>query len=178
MTDQSSSPTPPADRVIGFNRDFGGGALLLAIAVVGFFGTTALKFTLASGVGPGLMPRVTALLVGAFGVLLIAQAFVSPGDRLERWSMRGIVFLIGAVLLFAMTIRGFSFPFFGTTLTCPALGLVIAGPLAVITAALADRDTRLVEIIPYAVILTVACVVLFKYMLRQPIPLAPFYLGY
>lgn len=180
MTQSAPDPAPPlpAEQVRGLNRELGAGLLLLALGLVGFLGSYSLKFTLASGVGPGLMPRVTALIVAAFGLLLVVQAFTTAGERLESWSLRGIVFLLGAVVAFAVTIRGFSIPLPGLTLTCPALGLVVAGPLALITAALADRETRLVEIIPYALILTAACIVLFKYVLRQPIPIAPFLLGY
>ena len=58
------------------------------------------------------------------------------------------------------------------------LGLAIAGPLALILAAMADPETRLKEIIPFSIVLTAVCILLFKYMLRQPIPLAPFLLGY
>ena len=143
MQTSSGQASGPAGRQVrGLNRDFGAGLFLLAIGLIGFFGSYTLKFTQASGVGAGLMPRVTALLVGAFGVLLIVQAFVSLGDRLQSWSLRGIVFLIGAVLAFAILIRGFSLALFGTTIVCPAMGLAVAGPVAVVTAALADRETR------------------------------------
>lgn len=165
MAEQSTSAAESGGRrVRGGNVDVGAGLFLFTIGAVAFLGSLGLTFVQASGVGPGLMPRVTALIVMAFGLLFIVQGVTSLGDRLDGWSLRGIVFLLGAVVFFAAAVR--------------PLGLVIAGPAAVIISSLADRQTRLGEIVPYALILTAACVVLFKYLLRQPIPLAPFVLGY
>ena len=92
------------------------------------------------------------------------MGLTSGGERLEPWSLRGTLLVLGAIAAFAATIR--------------PLGLVVAGPLAVIMAALADPSTRLKEIIPFAIILSLACIGLFKYALRLPIPLAPLLLGY
>jgi hypothetical protein len=60
----------------------------------------------------------------------------------------------------------------------PALGLAVSGPLAVIFSGLADKDTRWGELIIYAFVITSACIGLFKFALRLPIPLAPWLLGY
>jgi hypothetical protein len=63
------------------------------------------------------------------------------------------------VLLFAFTIR--------------SLGLVIAGPLAFVVAALADRETRPVEVAVSAIVATLLCGILFKELLNLPIPFDP-----
>ena len=110
------------------------------------------------------------MLVAVFGVLLVAQGLVLDGDRLQRWHLRGPVFVLGAVLLFAATIRGATLSLGGLTLAIPPLGLAIAGPLCVVFASLADKETRLVEIVPFAVAITAVSILLFKYLLRLPIP--------
>ena len=147
-----------------FNLEVGGGLFLIALALVGLIGTYSLKFGQMSGIGPGLMPRVTAVIVGLFGMLLLAQGLRTPAKRLQGWSIRNLAFVVGAVVMFGATIR--------------PLGLAVAGPLAIMLAALADPNTRPKEAVLFAVLLTVACIVLFKIMLRLPIPLAPFALGY
>lgn len=157
-------------------QDFGAGLFLLFFAALAYFGAYGLKFGQMRGIGPGLMPKVTAVLLAAFGVLLIVTSLTSRGSLLERWSIRGPFFILGAVLLFAATIRGADFPDLGIKL--PALGLVVSGPLAVIFSSFADRSTRWIEVIIFAVAITVFCVGLFKYLLRLPIPLAPWLLGY
>src|SRR5262245_66047802 len=86
--------------------DLAGGLFLIGLAALGFAGGYNLPFGTLSGIGSGLLPKVVVTLVAAFGVLLIAQAFVFDGDRVERWHLRGPVFVLGAVLVFAMLIRG------------------------------------------------------------------------
>jgi hypothetical protein len=155
-------------------QDFAAGLFILALAAFAFYAASNLKFGQMRGIGPGLMPQVTAMLLAAFGVLLIVQAFTTRGSLLERWSIRGPLFVLGGVLLFAATVRGSEF--FGIKI--PALGLLVAGPLAVVVCSMADRDTKWWEILLFAVVITSFCIGLFKFLLRLPIPLAPWWLGY
>jgi hypothetical protein len=121
-----------------------------------------------------------AILVGAFGVLLIVQAFLFEGDRLERWHARGPVFVLGAVLAFAVVIRGATLSFGGfagipllATVRIPAMGLIVAGPLAVMISAFADKSTKPLEIAVFGVLMTLLCGILFKELLNLPIPFDP-----
>ncbi len=164
--DQPDDTSPPGGTKMsrGFNQDVGAGLFLIVVAVIGVFASFGLRMTLPSGVGPGLMPRATSMILGGFGLLFVLQGLTTLGPRLEAWSLRGMFFLLGAVTIFAASVR--------------PLGLAVAGPLALIIAAMADAETRLREVVPFAIVLTAVCIVLFKYLLRQPIPLAPFLLGY
>jgi hypothetical protein len=139
--------------------DVGGGLFLLALAVVGYIGAFSLPFGQLSGIGSGLLPKVVAVLVGAFGLTLLLQGFLSEGDKLERWAIRGPIFVLSGVLVFALTIRPW--------------GLLVAGPLAVIVSAFADRDTQPVEVAVLAVALTMVSGLLFKELLSLPIPFDP-----
>ena len=139
--------------------DVGGGLFLLALAAVGYIGAFSLPFGQLSGIGSGLLPKVVAVLVGAFGVLLLVQGVLFEGDRMEQWAVRGPIFVLSGVLVFAATIRPW--------------GLVVAGPLAVIVSAFADRDSRPVELAVAAVALTLVCGLLFKELLSLPIPFDP-----
>ena len=136
-----------------------GGIFLLVLASIAVFGTLKLNFQTSTGVGPGMMPRAIGLMVGFFGLVLIVQSFFAKGQGLERWSLRGIIFVLGAALLFSWTIR--------------PLGLMVAGPLCVIFSGFADRDTRLVEVVIYGIILTIGCWLMFSLLLRLPIPVWP-----
>ena len=139
--------------------DLGGGLFLIGIAAVGYIGGFSLPFGQLSGIGSGLMPKVVAVLVAAFGVILILQSFVSAGEQLDRWAVRGPILVLSAVLVFAFTIR--------------SLGMVVAGPLCFVVAALADRSTRPVEVLVSATVATIACGLLFKELLNLPIPFDP-----
>jgi hypothetical protein len=155
---------PPRDRaerssLVRSPIEFAGGLFLIGIAAAGFIGAYQLPFGQLSGIGSGLLPKVVASLVAAFGVLLILQALVSSGEGLERWGVRGPIMVLGAVLVFAFAVR--------------PLGLVVAGPLAFVLASLADRDTRPAEVVVSALVATVACGFLFKELLGLPIPFDP-----
>jgi putative tricarboxylic transport membrane protein len=139
--------------------DLAGGLFLLGIAAAGLVGGYNLPFGTLSGIGSGLLPRVVALLVAVFGVLLVVQSFFVEGDGLDRWAVRGTLFVLGSVLVFAMTVR--------------PLGLVVAGPLAIIVSAFADRDTRPVEVVIFAVVMTLLSGLLFKELLSLPMPFDP-----
>lgn len=158
-------------------RDFAGGLFLLAIAGVGYAGAFDLRFGHLSGIGSGLLPKSVAVLVAAFGVLLIAMSLSHPGEHLERWHLRGPVYVLGAVLAFALTIRGSTLSLAGLTLHIPQLGLAVAGPLSMIISAYADKETRFAEIIPFALVLTALSIGLFKFLLRLPIPIFPYGYG-
>ncbi len=145
-------------------QDFAAGVFLLLLAALAYWGTAKLDLGTLRSIGPGMLPRATAVIVAGFGVLLIVGSFLSAGQGLERWRLREPFFVLGAALLFAWTVR--------------PLGLIIAGPLALLFASLADRSTRLIEVVIFAVVMTGFCILLFSYLLGLPIPIRPTQLPY
>lgn len=139
--------------------DIAGGLFLLFIAAVGYIGGFGLPVGHLSGIGSGLLPKALAVLIAAFGIFLIVQGLLGPGPALERWAVRGPFFVLGAVVLFALTIR------WG--------GLLVAGPLSVIMSSLGSKETRLAEIAIFGVGLTLLSGLLFKELLNLPIPFDP-----
>lgn len=159
------APSRTARRLpVASPQDFIGGVFLLVIAVVGLLGSWDLDFGQFGGVGSGMVPQTVAVLIAIFGVLLIAQGFLASGVAVTPWSFRGVIFVLGAALLFAWTIR--------------PLGLILAGPITILFASLADRTTRPLEIAVFTVALTAFCVGLFSFVLRLPIPILPTSLPY
>jgi hypothetical protein len=153
---------PPHRRRIP--RDVVAGLFLCIVALAAYAGIGALPISDGPGVGPGLVPKIASLLIAALGLFLIVLGLVPGAASLERGTWRGPVFVLGSVVVFAATIR--------------TLGLAFAGPLAVIVSALADKETRVVELLVFAVLMSAFCIFLFKYLLRLPVPLAPVLLGY
>lgn len=150
------------------------GLFLLVLAAFGFLGTLNLDLGAVAAFGPAMVPRTISIMLAGLGGLLIATGMTTRGPQLERWSVRGLCCILGAVVSFAVTIRGFDVGFF----RMPALGLAVAGPLCVTLASLADNETRLYEILLFAVGLTLLSVLMFRTALRLPIPIAPWLLGY
>jgi hypothetical protein len=146
-----------------------GGLLLIALAALALWLTRDLDQGTLNAMGPAMLPRWLAIGVGLSGLALLAAAFLKDGDRLERWSLRGPVFVIGAILAFAVTIRGYSFG----SLVVPGLGLLVSGPLAIIIGGFATPEARLRDLVILALSLTPFCMVLFGDLLNLPIPVFP-----
>ena len=174
MQDATGDRAPaPEKSIIKSQLDLAAGLLLLALALIAYFGALGLRFGALTSVGPGLMPKSVAFLVGVFGVGLIITSFLSVGPRLERWPLRGPFFVLGSVLVFALTIRGSTLALGDWKITVPQLGLAIAGPLTIFMSALADRETKPVELLIFTAVLTAACIGMFRFLLRLPIPILP-----
>jgi putative tricarboxylic transport membrane protein len=149
---------------VWLRQDFIGGLVVIAVAAFAFWQGADLSIGTLGGMGPGMLPRGLAVLLGLLGVLLAAEAVMEGGAALDRWSLRGPVFVLGAVVAFGATVR--------------PLGLIIAGPLAIVISAFASEEVRWGETLVSGTLMTAFCIGLFKFALGLPIPLAPWLLGY
>jgi len=150
--------------VFPLRQDFVGGLAISGVAVFAFWQGMNLPMGTLGGMGPGMLPKSLAVLLAALGVLLVVNSLTQRGPRLDRWSLRGPLFVLGAIVAFGETVR-------------PG-GLLVAGPLAIIVAACASSEARWGETIVFSVIMTAFCIGLFKFALGLPIPLAPWLFGY
>jgi hypothetical protein len=155
----SRSPTP-----VWWRQDFFGGLVIIAVAAFAFWQGADLPIGTFGGMGPGMLPRGLAVLLGLLGALLAVGAVMEGGPPLDRWSLRGPVFVLGAVVAFGAAVR--------------PLGLVVAGPLAVVISAFASNEVRWIETLVFGAVMTAFCVGLFKFALGLPIPLAPWLIDY
>jgi hypothetical protein len=154
----------PPLAVIPLRQDFLGGLVVMAVAVTAFWLAYDLPLGTLGGMGPGMMPKALAVLLGSLGLLLFVGSFWHFGERVRRWTLRGPLFVFGAMVAFGLTVR--------------PLGLVVAGPLAMIISAFASDEVKWGESIVSAVVTSAFCVGLFKLALGLPIPLAPWLIGY
>ena len=138
--------------------------MVIAVALFAFWQAADLPIGTMGGMGPGMLPKSLAVLFGVLGALLVLGSVFEAGPPLERWSIRGPVFVALAIVAFGLTVR--------------PLGLVVAGPVAIVIAAPASEEVRWVETIVVGVLMTAICVGLFKFALGLPIPLAPWLMGY
>jgi len=159
-TDQPPSPPVP----LLLRQDFVGGLIVMAVAAFAFWQGWSLPIGTLGGMGPGMLPRGLAVALGVLGAVLAFDAARADGPRLERWSLRGPLFVLGAVVAFGAAVR--------------PLGLVVAGPLAVVISAGASNEVRWIETLVFGAIMTAFCIGLFKLALGLPIPLAPWLIGY
>ncbi len=145
-------------------KNTGAGFFLIAVAALALWQTADLAGGSLRQMGPGMLPRVLASLLGLAGIVLIISTYWQERVALERWSLRGLIFILGAVIAFGLTVR--------------PLGLAVAGPLALVISVGASSESRLAEIAIFGVVMTGFCILLFKMFLGLPIPVAPWLLGY
>ena len=158
---ETTSARSPA---MWMRQDFVAGLVVIAVAVFAFWQAADLPIGTLGGMGPGMLPKSLAVLFGLLGALLVLDAFVETSVPLEPWSIRGPVLVALAIVAFGLTVR--------------PLGLVVAGPVAIVIAAFASDEVRWIETIVVGVLMTAVCVGLFKFALGLPIPLAPWLIGY
>jgi Tripartite tricarboxylate transporter TctB family len=145
------------------------GLALLTLAGLALFLTSSLSQGTLRAMGPAMLPRWLAAGVGLCGLSLVVAGFVKLGDGLERWSLRGPFLVLVAILAFAATIR----PLALGPIATPGLGLIVAGPLAIVISGFATNEVRVRDLIVLALSLTPFCMVLFGDLLNLPIPIFP-----
>ena len=154
-------------------QDLAGGLFMIVLAFGAFVFTWDLPAGSLRQLGPGMLPKAFAVICAALGALLVLTSLRHHGEKLQGWSWKGIFFALGGACLFALTIRGFVFG----PIRVPALGLLVAGPLLIAFSGLAADDRKIKELLIFAVAMSLGCILLFKYALSLPIPLAPWLLG-
>jgi hypothetical protein len=137
-------------------QDFVAGLTLVGVALFALWASAPLGQGRLAAMGPGMMPRGSAILLAVVGALIALQAMFISGERLERWSLRGPFFVCLALVAFAVTIR--------------SMGLIVAGPLVAVISSAASPETRPIEILLFGLGVTIFSIALFKYVLNLPIP--------
>lgn len=138
-------------------QNFWAGASLVALSAFSYWAGRDLSAGTLRSMGPGMMPRAIAVLIAAIGVSLVVFSLIRAGDPIERWSLRGPLFITLGVLGFALTIR--------------EPGLAVAGPLVCLVAGASTPEARVKELAVFGVVLTVLCAALFRFALHLPIPI-------
>lgn len=137
-------------------QNFAAGLSLIGLAIFALWASSDLSQGTLRAMGPGMLPRTIAILIGLCGAALVVVSFFKEGEPLERWHLRGPFFVCIALLAFAATVR--------------TVGLAVAGPLLAILSGFASPETRIKELIVFAIAMTAFSVALFKYGLNLPIP--------
>ena len=143
-------------------QDFIGGIVLIAIALFALWASSDLQGMHGFTFGPGTAPRMFAVLLLGLGAAITITGVVTEGAPLAHYSWRGPLFVMVAIVFFAVSIR--------------PLGLVVSGLASFLISSLGTPETRWVETIIVGVCLTIGCALLFPYVLGLPMPLFPAFL--
>jgi hypothetical protein len=138
-------------------QDFGAGLFFVLIGGGGLVFGSDLAFGSNRSMGPGYFPTIISILIIGLGLIVAFRALVVDGPPIEAIRLRPVLFLLGSLLVFALSIN--------------VMGVVISAILLVLVSAYARRDVNLVEAIVFGVLITAAILVLFVYGLGQPLPI-------
>ena len=137
-------------------KDFWSGILFVAFGCAGLWLGRDYPLGSLSKMGPGFFP--TAMSVGLLGIgaFLGARSLVVPGDPLERIAFWPQLLILGAIVCFGLLIE--------------RIGLAAAVLAVAIISGIAAQGLRWYELGALALAMTTLAVVLFVYLLGQPIP--------
>lgn len=128
-----------------------------------FFGLSAVviarEYPMGSALrmGPAYFPTLLGYLLAGIGLIAIARSFVSRGTPIGEFTLKGLLLVVGSVLLFGLLVR--------------RAGLLVALPLLVILSSTASVYFRWRPMFLLATGLTLFCVFVFLRGLGVPLPL-------
>jgi putative tricarboxylic transport membrane protein len=140
-------------------RDFYGGLVIVAVALFALWASRDLPGMRGFAFGPGTAPRIFAGVLGILGIAVAATGVLNKGAGIDRFYLRGPLFISLSVVLFAWLVR--------------PLGLCIASFMSIVAAAGATPESRVLETLIWGVVLTAFCVLLFPIALNLPMQLWP-----
>ena len=139
------------------NKDFWAGLFLIAIGAAAIILARNYAFGTALRMEPGWFPTVLGALMILFGLYTLVAGLRS-GEKLEgSWSLRALIVLPIALVLFGLLIDRAGF--------IPAMLVLVFG------SALAGSEFRPIEAIAFAIFMTALCAVVFVWALGLPYPL-------
>ncbi len=135
------------------------GAFLLFLGVAGIVFARDLTMGNAFRMGPGYLPNVLSGCIALFGLGFLASAFWTDGEEWGRTAWSGLLFVVGAVVVFGLIVKW--------------AGLALTIVVSVLLSSFAATDRRWREIVPFAIGLAIACVLIFGTIFNLHLPIWP-----
>ena len=137
-------------------KDFWSGVLFIAFGCAGaWFGRNYALGTLAK-MGPGFFPMMMSIGLAGIGGFLLARSLVVAGEPVERSAIWPQVLILAAIVAFGLLIE--------------RVGLAVAVIAVAVISGVAAQGLRWFELAALALAMSALSVVLFVYLLGQPIP--------
>lgn len=143
-------------------QDYVGGIILMAVALFALWASSDLQGMRGFSFGAGTAPRMFGGLLVALSAGIALTGLLADGPGMSHYSWRGPLFVMVAILFFALAIR--------------PLGLVVTAFVSFMIAATGSHETRWLEAAIVGACLTLGCAILFPYVLGLPMPMFPRFL--
>jgi hypothetical protein len=137
-------------------KDFWSGVLFIAFGCAGaWLGRNYALGTLAR-MGPGFFPMMMSIALVAIGAFLLVRSLVVAGEPVERSAIWPQLLILAAIVAFGLLIE--------------RVGLAVAVIAVAVVSGVAAQGLRWFELAALALAMSGLSVVLFVYLLGQPIP--------
>ena len=136
-------------------KDFWSGILFIAFGCAGIWFGRRYAVGSLSGMGPGFFPLMMSIALIITGGFLLGRSLVVPGEPVERIAFIPQILILSAIVIFGLLIE--------------RIGLAVSVIAVAIISGLAARGLRWYELIALALVMSAFCVILFVYLLGQPI---------
>ena len=142
-------------------RAFCAGALFLSVSVFFFVVSMGYAQGTAARMGPGFFPRMVSTILGLLGLGIMIAAMMPKAnlEKLERWDFKGLIWIAGAVAIFAFLLQ--------------PLGLVLSLAVLIIVASRASPEFTWFGAIVNTVVLIAFAVGVFVYGIGLQFPVWP-----
>jgi putative tricarboxylic transport membrane protein len=140
-------------------QDYYGGLALALFAIFAIVASADLPGQRGFQFGPGTAPRLFAGMLGILGLAIAVVGVITAGPAIEKYKLRGPMFVIGGILLFSEMVR--------------PMGLVVSSYAAFMLSIMGSREMKWIESLVGAAFMTAFCVALFVYLLGLPFQLWP-----
>ena len=138
-------------------QDLGAAVLFILLGCVCLWFGRDYRYGTLARMGPGFFPLTLSWLLIGFGIVIGGLAFTfNEGAKVAIPNWRGLLIVVVAIILFGFLIN--------------SAGLLITAFIVPLVAAFASTEVRRKEALILSAIVAVACVLVFVYGLRQPIP--------
>ena len=151
-------------------KDFFSGLLFTAVGVAFAWGATKYSLGTAARMGPGYFPLMLGILMAILGGVITFKALVvetEDGDKVGRWALKPLFFIISANLLFGLMLGGLP------SIKFPAFGLIVGIYALTFVASLAGEEFKFKEVAVLATILAIMSYLAFIVLLKLQFPVWP-----
>lgn len=142
-------------------RAFAAGALFLIVALAYFVLSFSYDSGTAARMGPGFFPKMVSIALAAIGLLVLLSAVTPKAqiEKLEKWDLKGLLWIAGSVALFGLLL--------------PPLGLVVSLAALIIVSSLASPEFGWRGTIVNTIVLIIFCIGTFVYGINLQFPVWP-----
>ena len=151
-------------------KDFVSGLMYMGIGLAFAWGAT--KYSLGTGarMGPGYFPLLLGVMLAVLGAFITFNSLVIErvgGDKIGKWAIRPLVFIIGANLLFSVCLGGLP------SIKLPAMGMIFGIYVLTFVASMAAAGWKVKTTFILATSLAVISYVAFVVVLKLQFPVWP-----